>query len=138
MWGREDAQLKEQSLATRSYERVWLPSKSLGGAAAGYQGIFYNGYGPPSCCNRCGSGGANNSNCGYASAAVDFPTLALDIVDNRIGAVRGNEILLNFGPDFQWENAISFPEENFGSYFAYLDGLIDALNNDPQKRFNAF
>ena len=137
MWGREDAQLKTQSLANRAYERVWLPSPSLGGAAAGFAGIFYNGYGPPSCCGRC-QGAATNSSCAYANATTDVAVLAQDLAQNRSAAVRGQEILLNFGTDFQWENAVSFDGENFGNYFEYLDGLIDALNADPQHRFNAF
>jgi len=137
MWGREDAQLKAQSLPTRAYERVWLPSKSLGGAAAGFAGIFYSGYGPPSSAGRC-DGGPTNATCGRANAAGDVTQLATDLVQNRIAAVRGNNVLLNFGTDFQWENAVSFAGENFGNYFEYLDGLIDALNADPQGRFNAF
>jgi len=137
MWGREDAQLKAQSLPTRAYERVWLPSPSLGGAAASFAGIFYSGYGPPSSAGRC-DGNPTNATCGRANAAGDVAALAADIVQNRIAAVRGNSVLLNFGTDFQWENAVSFSGENFGNYFDYLDGLIDALNADPQKRFNAF
>ena len=70
MWGREDAQLTAQSLPTRAYERVWLPSKSLGGAAAGFAGIFFSGYGPPSSAGRC-DGGPTNATCGRANAAGD-------------------------------------------------------------------
>jgi hypothetical protein len=137
MWGREDAQLKEQTLPMRGYERVWTPSPSLGGAAAGFCGIFYSGYGPPNAAGRC-DGNPTNATCGRANAAADVAALAADITANRINAVRGNDVLLNFGTDFQWENAVSFAGENLGNYFEYLDGLIDALNADPQGRFHAF
>jgi hypothetical protein len=137
MWGREDAQLKQQTLPMRGYERVWLPSPSLGGSAASFAGIFYSGYGPPGSAGRC-DGNPTNATCGRANAATDFAGLAADIWGNRIRAVRGNDVLLNFGTDFQWENAVSFSGEDFGNYFDYLDGIIEALNNDPYKRFNAF
>jgi len=106
MWGREDAQLKAQSLGIRGYERVWSPSPSLGATSATFAGIFYSGYGPPSSAGRC-DGNPTNATCGYANAATDFAALAADIFGNRIRAVRGNDVLLNFGTDFQFENAIS-------------------------------
>ena len=39
MWARESQDFKQASCASKTLERVWLPSKSLGTAAASFQVI---------------------------------------------------------------------------------------------------
>lgn len=137
MWGREPADFKAVSRLNRALERVWLPSRSLGADAASFATVFYDGgYGSPSW-NGCGTGG-NVTTCARAAGVRDAVAAGNDIYGARIRAVRGNDVLLNFGGDFTWENAVKDPADaRSGSWFEYLDGIIEGLNADPAKRFNA-
>lgn len=85
--------------------------------------------GYPGECSRC-SGAPKDADCNYSWGAKDVGTLIADILQFRAPWVRGNDITLQFGDDFEHENA---PQQ-----MAYIDGLIDALNADPQGRFKAF
>ncbi len=137
MWGREPADFKAASRLDRALERVWLPSRSLGADAASFAAVFYDGgYGSPSW-NGCGTGG-NVTTCARAAGVRDAVAAGNDVYAARIRAVRGNDVLLNFGGDFTWENAVKDPADaRSGSWFEYLDGIIEGLNADPAKRFNA-
>lgn len=123
VWGREPSELKDQSRANgqRNLERVWTPSASLGGAAATFAAVFVDGgYDSPGPVSRCDQWTATNSSCNYAAAASDARGLA-DVVQQHASAVRGSDVLINMGTDFRWPNALD--------YFAYVDGLRDALPN---------
>lgn len=133
MWAREPGELKAQSALNARLERVWLPSESLGGSAATFQGTFLYGYGTPNTASRCGGYG-NISSCNYTWGAIDAPGIIADVLGKQAQSTRGNHILYLFGSDFQWENAVE--NNGSGDFFAYVDGIRDALNKDP--RINAF
>lgn len=95
VWGREPADFKN-TCVNRRLERVWLPSPSLGGAAAGFQGIFYDyGYQTPGEVSRCDYG-ANDTTCDAALAAKDAPAFMADLI-GRTAALRGDDIMIMFG-----------------------------------------
>jgi hypothetical protein len=132
MWGREEQVFKAQSCASQNLERVWLPSASLGGAAATFGGVFSSFYYcTPFEAERCDNEyGPTPATCGAAFGAIDAPALMVDLEAYLAPAVRGNDVLVLMGDDFTYEDA--------DLYFAYLDALIEALNADPAGRFEAF
>jgi hypothetical protein len=132
MWGREEQAFKAQSCASQRLERVWLPSASLGGAAATFGGVFSGFYYcTPFEAERCDNEyGPTPATCGAAFGAIDAPALMVDLEAFLAPAVRGDDVLVLMGDDFTFENA--------ALYFAYLDALIEALNADPAGRFEAF
>lgn len=140
MWGREPADFKVACRPGRALERVWLPSPSLGAAGAATFGatFFDPGYDFPTW-NRCGLTG-NVSMCMHAQGFADAAKLgAAEIANLRSLAVRGDDVLLNMGTDWAWLNALldpTYPSQ--GALFDYVDGVIEGLNADPQKRFVAF
>ena len=137
MWGREPADFKIASEYNRAIERVWLPSVSLGASAAAFGAVFYDkGYSSPSW-NACGSN-SNVTICSHARGFADATVAANEIYSSRIRAVRGNDVQILFGSDFTWENAVLDPSNpSSGAWFNYVDGIIDGLNADPEKRFIA-
>lgn len=141
MWAREAADFKAAAANATALERVWLPSASLGGAAAGFQGIFLDkGYGSPGEVSRCTHGGnkSTNATCSYALGTEDAPGLVDDIIRNRLGSFRGQDFLINLGGDFTWENAKSFAGEDLGNGFDYADAIINFLNSVPGGAITAF
>ena len=134
MWGREPGEFRAESTLSDRMERVWVPSASLGGAAATFQGTFVDGtYGTPGPASRCGSYGTISS-CNYTWGAIDAPGIINDVLGFQAKSTRGNNILYLLGSDFQWENAVEY--NGSGDFFGYVDGIRDALNKDP--RINAF
>jgi hypothetical protein len=140
MWGREAAEFKQASLLNRAIERVWLPSPSLGaeGAATFGAAFFDPGYDSPRW-NRCVFF-SNASACAHEQGVLDGASLGADeIWAQRIRAVKGGDVLINFGTDYAWFNAIGEPgNSSVGAWFSYVDGVIDGLNADPSGRFDAF
>jgi hypothetical protein len=139
MWGREPSDFKAACRPGRALERIWLPSPSLGAAAATFAATFFDGgYDFPPW-NRCSLTG-NASQCSHAQGVADATAFAAtEIVDKRAPALRGNDVLLNMGTDWAYENAImdaAYPAQ--GALFEYVDGVIDGLNADPAGRFRAF
>ena len=132
MWGREEQAFKAQSCASQRLERVWLPSASLGGAAATFGGVFSGFfYCTPFEAERCDNEyGPTPATCGSAFGAIDAPALMVDLEAYLAPAVRGDDVLVLMGDDFTYENS--------ALYFAYIDALIAALNADPAGRFQAF
>ena len=130
-WARESADFKMNCCgAAAKLERVWRPSPSRPEIAT-FQGIFPDaGYGTPGEVSRCDyPGQAPKDDCDVSHVAGDMPAFISDIYQFRLGNYRSNDIYLNFGDDFTWENG--------DKYWPYLDGLIDALNADKAGRFNA-
>ena len=140
MWGREPADFKQACRPGRALERVWLPSPSLGAAGAATFGatLYDPGYDFPPW-NRC-TLTANATACAHAQGVADAATLgAAEIAKQRSLAVRGDDVLLNMGTDWAWQNALLdpvYPEQ--GALFDYVDGVIEGLNADQEKRFVAF
>ena len=138
MYAREAADFKQASAATQSLERVWLPSASLGPAAASFQGIFIDrSYTSPLVTSACSSR-ASNASCSFAAGSAQGAAVASDVFLNRRPLLRGQDVLLLAGGDFTMENAVPLAaSRDSGSWFAYLDGIMDHLNADPWKRFSA-
>ena len=139
MWGREPADFKAACRPTRALERVWMPSPSLGPAAATFGASFFDpGYDWPTW-NRCTST-SNVTQCTRAQGALDAAAFGADeVFAQRIRAVRGTDVLINFGTDYAWINAMRRPEDPLsGALFEYVDGVIAGLNADPAGRFHAF
>ena len=87
-------------------------------------------YGTAGELNRCdGTPSPPSSKCNANGGAQDVSALINDIIQNRMPYVRGNDITIQLGDDFQWENAAT-------GYFDYVDSVILALNKDP--RFHGF
>jgi len=129
-WARESADFKMACCKARALERVWTPSPSLGPAkATTFQAIFNDaGYGTPDEVGRCDYN-FNITTCNATWAPKDFAALKSDIEEFRFPNFLSNEVLLNFGDDFVYKGEAAF---------AYVDALIDLLNADPSKRYNAF
>lgn len=104
MWGREPADFKAACRPRTALERVWLPSPSLGSAAATFAGTFFDsGYDWPTW-TRCTLTG-NVSACARAQGVADGATLgAAEIAGQRAPAVRGNDVLINMGTDWSYQN----------------------------------
>ena len=130
MWGREDAAFKAHTAAFKGLERVWLPSPSLGPAAAAWQGIFWDaGYSTPGQVARCDTEASPTpQSCNYAHGVPDAAAFAPNLLQ-RLSTIRGSDLLVMMGTDFCWPQALL--------YFNYTDGLIDALNAHPSGLFNA-
>ena len=122
--------MKSAYSAGKGLERIWLPSPSLGAAAATWQGIFVDAsYSSPAQLNRCNTEhNPTPDSCSYAHAAPDIDSFVGDLIA-RLDTIRGEDVLINMGDDFAWPIA--------GLYWPYTDGLIDALNTHPSGRFNA-
>ena len=140
MWAREAAEFKAHCANTSKLERVWLPSSSLGGAVATFQGTFFDkNYASPPEASRCTNHAqlTTNATCNRALGLADAGGLISDVLTARQAAFRGDDILLNFGGDFTWENAQSVTGENLGNAFDYVDALIEVMNGLPGNPFNA-
>ena len=140
MWSREPFELWNASRSAATLERVWLPSTSRPEVAA-FQGTFASGnYASPGGCRRCDQGSPfNGSGCSYVLGRADGAALAAEIVGTFVPSARGRDVLLLFGQDFTGENAVieGGDADPLEGYFAYVEGLIDALNADTAGRFNA-
>lgn len=91
------------SPCSQKVERIWLPSASLGSAAATWQASFVDAlYMTPSEVGRCDYP-KRQSDCGSEWASKDLPTLIGDIDEFRAPNVRGIDVLLNMGADFTYE-----------------------------------
>ena len=138
MWGREPLDFKAACRPDRALERIWLPSKSLGSSAATFGATFFDpGYDFPPW-NRC-TLTANASECARAQGFADAALAASEIVRARAPQIRGNDVLLNMGTDWSFQNAVldpAYPSQ--GALFSYIDGVIAGLNADPGGRFHAF
>ena len=137
LWGREPAELKAASAAARALERVWLPSRSQG--IATFAGAFWDpGYDSPKWV-RCAPFLPNASDCTHARGVLDAAQAAAEIAGARAAVIRGDDILVNIGGDFNWMYANpDAADPSVGALFPYVDGLIAGLNADPAGRFNAF
>jgi hypothetical protein len=137
MWGREPGDFKAACRPARALERVWLPSASLGAGAATFGATFYDpGYDWPAW-NRCTST-SNASQCTRAQGRADALAYgAAEVAEHRAPAVRGSDVLINFGTDFAWINAVA-DAPGAPALFDYVDGVIEGLNADPAQRFQAF
>jgi lysosomal alpha-mannosidase len=130
MWGREDQSYKDIMSKEKGLERVWLPSPSLGAAAATWQGNFIdNGYATTHELERCDTEfRPSPSTCNRGFAAGDVANVFGNLL-GRPATIRGNDLLILLGDDFAWPIA--------DIYFDYVDGLVDALNSHPSGLFNA-
>ena len=96
MWGREAQDFKAQQCAARGLERVWLPSPSLGAAAATFQGVFSGFYYcSPFEAERCDNEySPTPETCGAQFGAADAQLLAVDLAAFYGPAARGDDILV--------------------------------------------
>ena len=137
LWGREPAEFKAASAAARALERVWLPSRSQ--EIATFAGVFWDaGYDSPKWV-RCGPFLPSAADCARARGVLDAAQAAAEIAGARAAVIRGRDILINVGGDFNWMYAIpDAANASAGALFEYVDGIIAGLNADPARRFNAF
>ena len=118
-WGREMNDWKTGTACpNKGLERVWTPSVSLGAQATTFQAVFVDGgYGTPGFGGRCGGKAPGNWQCHNDSTpnkwgAADLPAFIENIIYARAPYIRydGSEtdVMILFGSDFQWENALDF------------------------------
>ena len=132
MWAREAQDFKAASCTAQTLERVWLPSDTLGGAVATFQGVFTSFYyTSPAEAERCDNEyGPTPATCNASWAANDAAALSVDLDAYYSPSLATHEVLVLMGDDFTFENG--------GAYFEYVDALIAALNADPSGRYVAF